>query len=51
VAVGKRADLLLVEGDPSRDIEALGRIRQVFLEGVPLERVPVGEAARGDARD
>jgi imidazolonepropionase-like amidohydrolase len=51
VAVGKRADLLLVEGDPSRDIEALGRIRQVFLEGVPLERVPVGEAAGGDARD
>lgn len=38
VVVGKRADLLLVEGDPSRDVAALQRIRAVILEGVPLER-------------
>ncbi len=41
VAVGKRADLLLVEGDPSADVAALENIRQVFLAGVPLERTPV----------
>ena len=41
VAVGKRADLLLVEGDPSADVEALSRLRAVFLAGVPVERTPV----------
>jgi len=41
VAVGKRADLLLVEGDPSADVGALGNIRQVFLGGVALERTPL----------
>jgi imidazolonepropionase-like amidohydrolase len=41
VEVGKRADLVLVEGDPSSDIAALQRIRQVFLAGVPLERTLV----------
>ncbi len=41
VAVGKRADLLLVEGDPSSDVGALENIRKVFLAGVPLERTPV----------
>jgi len=45
IAVGKRADLLLVEGDPSRDIGAIDQIRQVFLAGVPLERVPVAAVA------
>ena len=43
VEVGKRADLLLVEGDPTRDVAALQRIREVFLGGVPLERQPVAE--------
>jgi imidazolonepropionase-like amidohydrolase len=47
IAVGKRADLLLVDGDPSQDIGAIDRIRQVFLEGVPLERVPVAAVAAG----
>jgi imidazolonepropionase-like amidohydrolase len=41
VAVGKRADLILVEGDPSADIAALENIRQVFLAGVPVVRTPV----------
>ena len=39
--MGKRADLLLVEGDPSADVAALAQIREVFLGGVPLERTPV----------
>lgn len=41
VEVGKRADLLLVEGDPTADVGALSRIREVFRAGVPLERTPV----------
>lgn len=38
VAVGKRADLLLVEGDPLVSLDALADIRHVILGGVPLER-------------
>jgi imidazolonepropionase-like amidohydrolase len=41
VAVGQRADLLLVEGDPTRDVAALSAIREVLLDGVPIERTPV----------
>jgi imidazolonepropionase-like amidohydrolase len=41
VAVGQRADLLLVAGDPTRDVGALPEIREVLLEGVPLVRTPV----------
>jgi imidazolonepropionase-like amidohydrolase len=43
VEVGKRADLLLVEGDPTRDMGALEQIREVFVAGVALERTPVAE--------
>ncbi len=38
IAPGKRADLVLVDGDPTADIAAVDRIAQVFLEGVALER-------------
>jgi imidazolonepropionase-like amidohydrolase len=41
VAEGKRADLLLVEGDPTASVEALSRIRAVVLDGVVLERLPI----------
>jgi imidazolonepropionase-like amidohydrolase len=41
VAVGQRADLLLVEGDPTRDVAALAAIRAVLQDGVPIERTPV----------
>jgi len=41
VAVGQRADLLLVEGDPTHDVAALSAIRAVFQDGVPIERVPL----------
>jgi len=40
VAEGKRADLVLVEGDPVADIADLGRIKQVILDGAVLERHP-----------
>jgi imidazolonepropionase-like amidohydrolase len=42
VREGKRADLLLVEGNPLENLDALSRIRAVFKEGVPLERHPIG---------
>ena len=38
VAPGARADLLLVEGDPRRDLAALSNIREVILGGVRLQR-------------
>ncbi len=41
VAVGKRADLLLVDGDPTADLANLARIKVVMKQGVPLERHPV----------
>lgn len=41
VAEGKRADLLLVEGDPTADLRALSDIRAVVKDGVVLERIPI----------
>lgn len=41
IAQGMRADLLLVEGDPTEDINALANIREVFLQGQIVERTPV----------
>ena len=41
VAAGKRADLLLVAGDPMQDLGALDEIREVIVRGVRVERIPV----------
>jgi imidazolonepropionase-like amidohydrolase len=46
VAEGKRADLLLVDGDPTRDLRVLERIRAVLKGGVPLERRAIDADAR-----
>jgi imidazolonepropionase-like amidohydrolase len=35
---GKRADLLLVEGNPLEDLNALAKIRSVIKGGIPLDR-------------
>ena len=34
--VGKLADLLVVDGDPSVDTSALTRVKAVFLGGMPI---------------
>jgi imidazolonepropionase-like amidohydrolase len=47
VVQGKRADLLLVEGDPTRDLDALARIRAVIRGGVMLERTPLTAPSGG----
>jgi imidazolonepropionase-like amidohydrolase len=38
IADGKRADLVLVAGDPVAKVADLGRIAHVILDGVVLER-------------
>jgi imidazolonepropionase-like amidohydrolase len=40
VAPGERADLVLVDGDPTADVRAVDRIARVFLGGVELARHP-----------
>jgi imidazolonepropionase-like amidohydrolase len=49
VAIGRRADLLLVDGDPTADIQVLEAIREVILAGVPIERIAVDSVDRVDA--
>ncbi len=51
VAVGKRADLLLVDGDPTADIAALEAIRAVVLQGEPIVRTTVAEEAAAASAD
>jgi imidazolonepropionase-like amidohydrolase len=36
IEVGRRADLLLIEGDPTRDIAATRTIRGVWVAGVQV---------------
>ncbi len=45
VAIGKRADLLLVEGNPLESLDALAEIRAVILRGVPLERTALAPSS------
>lgn len=47
IAAGKRADLILVDGDPVRDAAALGRIETVFKAGVGYDRQALLASARG----
>jgi len=48
VAVGKRADLLLVSGDPTRDILATRAIRGVWKAGQRLDRDGYRQAVAGE---
>lgn len=44
---GKRADLILVDGDPVRDPAALARIETVFKAGIGYDRAALLASARG----
>jgi imidazolonepropionase-like amidohydrolase len=39
IRVGKRADLVLVEGDPTRNIDDVKNIAGVWKKGVPIQRL------------
>ncbi|MFO0969486.1 MAG: amidohydrolase family protein [Gemmataceae bacterium] len=45
LAPGKRADLVVVEGDPLRDLECLGRIKAVLKAGRWIPRAPADASA------
>ena len=47
IAAGKRADLILIDGDPVRDPAALGRIQTVFKAGIGYDRQALLDSARG----
>jgi imidazolonepropionase-like amidohydrolase len=42
IRVGKRADLILVDGDPTRNIDTVKNISAVWKCGLPVPRLPVG---------
>lgn len=46
VEEGKQADLLVVKGDPTRDITAIAHVVQVIRHGVPLKTTSLHRMAR-----
>lgn len=48
IAVGRRADLLVVAGDPSQDIRATRRLRQIILDGRILDPAAMQRRALDD---
>ena len=49
IEVGKRADLILVEGDPTTDIKATRQITKIWKQGVELDRTAFRQKISGDA--
>ena len=49
VEVGKRADLLLLAGNPLHDIQAFDRIEKVILGGKVIERESLAASQRPDS--
>ena len=47
IQVGKRADLLLIDGDPVADIAALDQLSVVFKAGVGYRRKAILDSLRG----
>jgi imidazolonepropionase-like amidohydrolase len=49
LAVGKRADILVVEGDPTRDVAAIERMPLVFKNGIGYSSDAIFDAMKGQA--
>jgi imidazolonepropionase-like amidohydrolase len=47
IAAGKRADLVVVLGDPSKSIGDLRRVETVFKNGVGFDPVKLTDSVRG----
>lgn len=47
IAVGKQADLLIVDGDPSADISDIRKVTTVFRQGIGYDPVKLRESVRG----
>ena len=47
VAVGKEADLMVVNGRPDEDIGDLGKVEMVFKDGIAFDSAALFESARG----
>jgi len=47
VAVGKQADLVLIKGDPSKNIEDIENVEAVFKDGVGYDSEKLIESVRG----
>jgi imidazolonepropionase-like amidohydrolase len=47
IAPGKDADLVVVKGDPSKDIEDVENVEIVFKDGVGYDPQKLAESVRG----
>ena len=47
LAPGKQADIVLIDGDPSRNIADIEKVETVFKDGVGYDPAKLVEAARG----
>ncbi|GAP65782.1 amidohydrolase [Mizugakiibacter sediminis] len=48
VAVGKRADLSVIDGDPTHDPRALRKVQWVFKDGIGYDAAKLRDSVRGD---
>ena len=47
IAAGKNADLVLIDGDPSRQISDIEKVETVFKDGIGYDPAPLLESVRG----
>ena len=48
IAAGKRADLVVVDGNPARDIHDIEKVETVFKDGVGYDSKKLIDAVRGN---
>ncbi len=47
IELGKQADLVVIKGDPSRNIDDIEKVEVVFKNGVGYDSAKLMESARG----